>query len=346
VAAGPAIALRPELLGGDDRLLVVDRREVVPDALAGQEHPKGEVGVLGHRVRVPAAEGAQRAHPDGAVRAPVGGQLEHRLAPVLVDQVAGQEVDEHGGGHGGLGAVADHAPAHDRAHRGVAEVPDEATQGRGIGLVVGVEDDDDRGVDEGERVVERAGLPTAGSRCPVQHLQARVPFRPRVEPGAGAVVRPVVDDDQGQLVPRVVQGEQRRHHAVDDEFLVLAADEHGQRRRPAVEVHIGGEQVPLGPARRGDREGQVTAEVRREQQIEDTGQHTQRPVDPEEADRAAEGQAVGEEEPSSGFRAVGVRSVARSSSRGIRERGRLGVGHDSPCCSRTSARQEGPPHLT
>jgi hypothetical protein len=325
VAAGPPVPLLPEPLRADHRLLEVDGGEVVADALAGHEHAQREVGVLGDGVRVPPAEPAQRGHADRAVRAAVRGQLEQRLPAVLVDQVAGEEVDEDGRGHLRVAAVADDAAAHHRADDRVAEVPDQPPQRRRVRLVVGVEDDGDLGVDQVQGVVERAGLAAAGARRAVQHAQPRLPGGPGVEPVAGGVVGAVVDHDEGEPVGRVVQREQRGDHPVDDELLVLAADEDRDRRRPARQPDVGGEHVVLGPAGGGDGERQVPAEVDAEDDVEHAAENAEGLVEAVEEGGQGEAADVGEQHQGPALGPAGVR--VRRGDGGVRrgrgaERGR------------------------
>src|SRR5205823_3428901 len=93
MAARPPVPLAPEAPEGHDALFPVDGVDVVADALAAQEEAEGQVRVLGDAPRVPAADSAQARRANGAVGTAVGGELEERLAPVLVDEVARHVVD-------------------------------------------------------------------------------------------------------------------------------------------------------------------------------------------------------------------------------------------------------------
>ena len=143
VAAGPAVALGDEALQRGRALLGVDRHDVVAHGPAGEQDAQRQVGVLGHAVRVPAAEAAQRACPYGTVGAAVRRQLEQRLAPVLVDDVAGEVVDGDGPGEPRLDRVADDAATLHGVDVRVDEVADQLVDHVAPRDVVGVEDDDD-----------------------------------------------------------------------------------------------------------------------------------------------------------------------------------------------------------
>ena len=162
VATGPAVALAPETAERRDALLGVDRGDVEPHPLAGEDEPEREVGVLGDGVLVPAAEGPHRAGAHRAVGAAVRRQVVERLAAVLVDEVAAVVVDRDRLGEARLLGVAHDATALDRADVGIGEVADEPAQDVGARLVVGVEHDDHLAGRVRERGVQRARLPTAG----------------------------------------------------------------------------------------------------------------------------------------------------------------------------------------
>jgi hypothetical protein len=156
MSAGPPVTLAPVAGEGGDALLLVNRCHVVADTLTSQHEPQGEVGVLGDGAGVPAADRTEARGAHGAVGTAVGGQLEHPLPAVLVDQVAGQIVDRDQFGEQHAFGVADDAASLDGADTRVLEVPHEAAQDVGAGLVVGVEDDHDRSRDQLEGLVERA----------------------------------------------------------------------------------------------------------------------------------------------------------------------------------------------
>ena len=103
-------------------------------------------------------------------------------------------------------------------------------------------------------------LPPPEPAGPVQHVHVPLAGGERLEQLAGAVGRPVVDEDDLQARARVVQRLEAAHQRVGDECLVVAGD-HEADVRAVLQVDLGHAVEVLGcPAHRGGGEGDVAQE--------------------------------------------------------------------------------------
>ena len=226
-AKRPAKALADELAGGIGSFRPSDGLFVVANAPANPADGNGQVGVFGHGVRGdPAggfdgllAPGAESARNHGDAIEKIKGAFFHVLAGDVFERLPARQPAR---------TIADLDVARDRAHGGIAEMPDQLANGIGFDFCIRVDGHHDF------RLRLRHGH-AQRRRFAAVHLvhdaYARFARKMRIQQLSGFVRGTVVHYDEMQI--RIIGKQHGMDGFNDDLFFVVRGNQHGnagQRR--------------------------------------------------------------------------------------------------------------------
>src|SRR5258707_7248754 len=195
----------------------------------------GKVGVFGYGVRVDASRGFDGFLAPSTQRAGDHGDAVEQIESALLHILAGDVLESLPTGQPER-TVADFHVAGDRAYFFVGEMAQELADGVGLDFGVGVDGDDDFRFCFAERAGERRGLPAVYL---VKDGHPWVLPKISVQQFAGAVARPIVDDDDVQILQ--IRSEHGFHGLHDHRFFIVSWNQHGNAGR-----RVGHDQV-IGP---------------------------------------------------------------------------------------------------
>ena len=208
VPLGPAhdlaVALLPDL-----RYFLVALAAILVDGLeAAQQQAEGEVGVLGVGVLAPAADGAHRGYPhatDGPAVLRYQSEVHARL---LIDLVAAGTLEvEQPCEQVAIGVMWHHA-AHHGADLGIEKRRDELFDQAAARQVVGVEDDQHRGIEARGDFLEHGCLARPAAGPAPRPDEIRCARRTGLDHRPGVIGAAIVDRDDGIALRRIVDVDQ------------------------------------------------------------------------------------------------------------------------------------------
>ena len=232
VADGPALDLAAAGGPGDHDFFITLGAVHVGDFPAVDGELQGQVGVLGERKRIPAADGFERRPAHAAHGAAELRDQTQVVAGLLVDLIASGALQVEQPGQQRSPHVVRHDASHHGAHFGVGKGRRQELEQRLARDIVGVKDDQDVALGNLRRSLQSRRF-AAQSFGAVERLDEGILLGIFVQNVPGAVVGMVVDrNDLEQFrVVRIVGFEQRLDDIGRHRLLVVHRDQHRDRRQ-------------------------------------------------------------------------------------------------------------------